>query len=44
MVAILFEQLAIEPGERVILHNVDWPRFEALENCEKLSAAAIRLM
>jgi Uma2 family endonuclease len=30
MVAILFEQLAIEPGERVILQNVDWPRLEAI--------------
>jgi Uma2 family endonuclease len=30
MVAILFEQLAIEPGERVILRNVDWPRLEAI--------------
>jgi Uma2 family endonuclease len=30
MVAILFEQLTIEPGERVILRDVDWPRFEAI--------------
>jgi Uma2 family endonuclease len=30
MVAILLEQLAIEPGERVILRDVDWPRFEAI--------------
>jgi Uma2 family endonuclease len=30
MVAIRLEQLAIEPGERVILRDVDWPRFEAI--------------
>jgi Uma2 family endonuclease len=30
MVAILLEQLTIEPGERVILRDVDWPRFEAI--------------
>ncbi|NJM58799.1 MAG: Uma2 family endonuclease, partial [Synechococcales cyanobacterium RU_4_20] len=30
MVAIRFEQIAIEPGERVILRRVDWSRFEAI--------------
>jgi Uma2 family endonuclease len=30
MVTISLEQLAIEPGERVILRDIDWPRFEAI--------------
>jgi Uma2 family endonuclease len=30
MVAILLEQLTIEPGERVILRDVDWPQFESI--------------
>jgi Uma2 family endonuclease len=30
MVTIRLEQLTIEPGERVILRNVDWARFEAI--------------
>jgi Uma2 family endonuclease len=30
VVAILLEQFAIEPGERVILRDVDWLRFEAI--------------
>jgi Uma2 family endonuclease len=30
MVAILLTQIAIEPGERIILQDVDWARFEAI--------------
>jgi Uma2 family endonuclease len=30
MVAISLEQITIEPGERLILRDVSWPRFEAI--------------
>lgn len=30
MISILLAQLAIEPGERVILHDVDWAGFETI--------------
>lgn len=30
MITISVEQLAIEPGDRVILREIDWLRFEAI--------------